>query len=283
MNFLLPIFAAFLEAGADALDKTILSVRRVDFRSYLGISFPLSFFILLIVFFIFRPPLLENALYANNLWILLVLSISISIGNNFFWYRALKYDGLGEMETFSTLSSLPIIIFASIIFADERNFYILIPALVAVSAIMWSHWDRRHFKIARFTGIYLLWSIFVTPIGEVILKTLLQTWNPISLDMIRSASIALVLAPFYYKYDTKVSLNNFGLLILTNILTTGGWLLYFFSYKYSGIVYTVLLYSLQPLLAYFAALILLKERINRKKIFAFFIVLVAIIIAQFMG
>lgn len=283
MNFLLPIFAAILEAGADTLDKTILSIRRLDFRSYLGISFPISFFILLIVFFIFRPPLLESTLYANYLWALLILSILISIGNNFFWYRALKYDGLGEMETFGVLSSLPIIIFAGVIFRDERNFYILIPALVATAAIIWSHWNRRHFKIARFTGIFLLWSIFVTPIGEAVLKTLLQTWNPVSLDMIRSGGVALALTPFYYKYDTKVSLNNFGLLVLTNILTTSGWLLYFFSYKYFGIVYTVLIYSLQPLLAYFAALFWLKESINRKKIIAFAIVLLSIIAAQIMS
>ncbi len=283
MNFLFPILAAFLEAGASTLDKVVLSVKRMDYRSYLGISFPLGFLVLLVIFLIFKPPFEAGTLYLNNLWVLLILSICISLGNNILWYRALKHDGLGEMQTINILANLPVIILASIIFSDERNLYVLIPAILATTAMIWSHWNRHHFKMAYFTGLYLAWAIFITPIGEAILKTLLQTWNPISLELLRTGAVALVLTPFYYKYDKKVSLSSIGLLVLINILTTVAWLLYFFSYQASGIVYTVLIFSLQPLLVYLASLFLLKESLNKKKIIAFAVVLSAIITAQLMS
>jgi len=69
-------------------------------------------------------------------------------------------------------------------------------------------------------------------------------------------------------------------LIITNLLTTIAWILYYFSYQISGIIYTVLIFSLQPLLVYAASLIFLKEKFHWKKFAAFMITLAAIIISQ---
>jgi drug/metabolite transporter (DMT)-like permease len=69
-------------------------------------------------------------------------------------------------------------------------------------------------------------------------------------------------------------------LLLTNILTSIAWVLYYYSYQVSGIIYTVLIFSLQPLLVYLAGLIFFKEKFNYKKFISFAIILIAIIIAQ---
>src|SRR3989344_2719277 len=158
MNFLFPTLAAILQAGSYTLDKVVLSVRRVSFKPYTGVSFPLIFLITLIIFLIFRPPL-SFALLAGNLWWLLLLSIGISVVNNLIFYRALDSDHLGEMQTLDLLQNIPIIIFSSIVFADERNFTVIIPALIASSAVIWSHWERHHFKIAKYSLSFLIWSL----------------------------------------------------------------------------------------------------------------------------
>ena len=282
MNLLFPVLAAVLQAGSFTLDKVILSIRRVSFKTYTGVSFPLIFLITLVIFLIFRPPL-SFGLLAGNLWLVFLVSISLSIITNLVFYRALDADKLGEIQTFDLLHSFPIIIFSSIIFTDERNFTVIIPALFASLAIIWSHWERHHFKIAKYTLPFLIWSLSAAPVGAVMSKILLASWNPISLELVRSGTMALVLGPLFFKYAIKIPSKAFSILLITNILTSVAWILFYFSYQRLGIVFTILIFSLQPLLVYFSSVFFLKEKLQWKKAVAFVIVLVSIATAQIIG
>lgn len=279
MNFIFPFLAAVLQAGSFTLDKVVLSVRRVNYKTYTGVSFPLIFFITLIIFLIFQPPLSLSLFSGKFLWLIL-LSIVLSVIINLIFYRALDADRLSEIQTIDLLKNIPLIIFASFIFTGERNFIVIISALVASLAIIWSHWQKDHFQIAKYTVPFLFCVIIFSPLRAIISKELLNIWNPISLELVRSGAIALILGPLFFRYYQKISIKVFSLLILTNILTSIAWILYYFSYQISGIIYTVLLFSLQPLLVYFASVFFLKEPFHRKKIVAFFIILISIIVAQ---
>lgn len=282
MNFLFPILAAILQAGSFTLDKVVLSIRRVNFKTYTGVSFPLIFLITLVIFLIFRPPLSFD-LFVGNLWWLLLISIGMTIVTNLVFYRALDDDRLGEIQTLDLLHSIPIIIFASVIFADERNFFVIIPAFVASSAVIWSHWEHHHFKIAKHTLPFVVWSLSIAPISASISKVLLASWNPISLELVRSGAVASILGPLFAKYAQRISFKAFSLLLATNILTSIAWILFYFSYQRSGIIYTILVFSLQPLLVYLASVFFLKEPLHWKKAVAFAIVLLSIGIAQVIG
>lgn len=282
MNFILPIFSAFLQAGSLTLDKVVLSLKNVTYKTYTGISFPLIFLVNLIIFIIFRPPI-TSALFAGNLWWLFLGITFITIATNLIFYRALDEDHLGEIQTIELLKTLPVIIFSSLIFADERNWYILIPAMVASLAIVWSHWEKQHIKIRKKTAIFLAWSLITAPLVVVMVKILLESWNPITFELVRSAVMACILGPLFFRRNKHVPTKAFSLLLLTNILTSIAWILYYFSYQRSGVIYTVLLFSIQPLLVYFASVVFLKERPQIKKIVAFGIVLISIIIAQIGG
>lgn len=279
MNFIFPFLGAVLQAGSFTLDKVVLSVRRVTFKTYTGFSFPLIFLITLIIFLIFQPPLSLVLFSGKFLWLIL-LSIVLSIAINLIFYRALDADRLSELQTIDLLKNIPIIILASFIFAGERNFIIILSAFVVSAAIIWSHWQKGHFQIAKYTSPFLFCAIILSPLRAVISKELLTVWNPISLELVRSGAIALILGPLFFRFYQKIPRKAFLLLIATNILTSVGWILYYFSYQISGIVYTVLLFSLQPLLVYFASVFFLKEPWQRKKIIAFFIILISIIVAQ---
>jgi drug/metabolite transporter (DMT)-like permease len=127
---------------------------------------------------------------------------------------------------------------------------------------------------------YFIWIICIAPFGGIVSKTILKTLNPISFQLITNSIIALIFIILFFKSIKRVPKKAYFPLILTNILTTIAWILYFFSYKESGIVYTVLIFSIQPLLVYFTSIILLKEKANAKKIIAFIIILIAIALAQ---
>jgi drug/metabolite transporter (DMT)-like permease len=282
MYTLFPLIAAVLQASSFTLDKTVLGIRRVSYKTYTGASFPLLFVVTLAIFFIFRPPI-PGGLFSPSTFFLLTVSVALTVVTNLLFYRALDSDKLGEIEALNLLHSISIIIFSSIIFADERNYAVVVPALVASIATLWAHWEKHHLEIARKTAPFLVWSIAAAPIGAAVSKVLLETWSPISLELIRTGVIAVIFLLIFYKDAIKISRKVFLLLIGTNILSATAWILFYTSYQRLGVVYTVLIFSLQPLLVYFFAVIFLKEKFHWKKFIAFMVVLASIAIARFIS
>ena len=282
MNFIFPILAALLQAGSFILDKVVLSIRRVSFKTYMGVSFPLIFIITLIIFLIFRPPLSMELLSGNLRWLLLI-SIGMATITNLMFYRALDDDGLGEIQTFDLLHNIPIIIFASVIFSDERNFIVIIPALVASLAVIWSHWEKGHPFVRKKTRPYLLWILIIGPLEAAAFKEILAIWDPISLQFVRELIIVPILGFMYADTLRRVSPKSFGAIFFTGAILTLGSILFFVSYAKLGVIYTTLIFTLQPLLTYLGALLLLKEKFYRKKFIAFLIVLISIAVAQAIG
>jgi uncharacterized membrane protein len=281
MNTLFPIFAAILQATGATLDKVILSIKRVSFRTYMGVAFPFYFLSVSVLYFIFRPGI-SYELFSGLLGFLLVLSIIEIITANIFYYRALDSDNLGEVEMIYLVSAVPIIIFSSIFFVDERNMVVVALALVASCALLWGHWERKHIRIHKKTLYLFLWIMIGAPLNAILTKELLQIWHPLSLELIRGGALALVFFLLFRKYAERIPVRALPLLIITNIFFAGSNVLFYMGYQQLGIVYTVLLFSLEPLLVYTASLLYLKEKAHPRKIIAFGIVLISVTIAQFL-
>ena len=279
MPIFFPIVAAVLQAGSFVLDKFILLIPKVNFREYLGVSFPLIFIINALVFLILRPPL-NATLFTGIPLLALVSSVLLSIASNLIYYRALQSDRLTEIQSISLLGGIPVVLGSGLLFADERNLGIIIPALIALSAIAWSHWKNHHFVIAADTVPLVLWALTMPLVGAALSKILLTYWHPVSLEMIRAAGLALVVGPIYAGQSSHTPRRAVPWLIATNILTSLAWILFYIGYQKLGIIYTLLLFSLQPLLAYAMAIIFLKEPLEKKRAIAFAIVLMCIGLAQ---
>ena len=278
--FLLTLLSALLQASSSIIDKVILSMRRVTFQMYAGASFPLIFLITLIVFFIFRPPFPLETLFGSG-GVLVLAIVGLTIGNNLFFYRALQTDTLSEMQALDLLRAIPLILFASFFFPDERNWYIMSLALVSAFAVLWSHWEHHHFKIAKNSLPFLIWSLTIAPLMAPFSKILLFSWHPISLQLVRTGLTGLILWPIFAKETRSVSSKTFLLLVSANLLSTLAFILIYFSYHYLGIIYTTLLFLLHPLLVYAGAFVFLKEKFHWKKVTAFIIILLSIGAAQF--
>ncbi|MDD4353245.1 MAG: EamA family transporter, partial [Candidatus Nanoarchaeia archaeon] len=270
---------SILQSASFCLDKVILSVKKATHKQYLVVSFPLITLFTFIMFLIFNPPFNLELLYGKYL-LLIILSISITIASNLIFYNALKKDFLGEIQIIELLKNFPLIIFAALIFPDERNYVNIILSLLAAGAVAWSHYEKKSFKITQATVILLLWNLIASPFRGIISKSLLEVWNPISLQLIIDGAISIVLLLLFYKKIKKLPKKAMPYLIITNILTSIAWVLYYYSYQASGIIYTVLIFSLQPILVYVASLIFFKEKFNYKKFTAFVIILISIIITQ---
>jgi len=279
MSFLYPLGAAVFQAASATLDKVALSIKGVSYKTYTGVSFPLIFLFTLIIFLIVRPAFVLES-FTSRIIILIVISAFFSVVTNLLYYKALKHDLLSEIQTFSLLSNIPLILLSAVIFLEERNPILILLSVICVIALIWSHYEHHHFKISKDTLPYFIWIILIAPFGGIILKIILQNIDPISLQLIRDGIMALIFIVLFFKNIKRVPKKAYFPLILTNILTSIAWILYFFSYQKSGIIYTVLIFSIQPLLVYITSIFLLKEKTNAKKIIAFVIILICIGAAQ---
>ncbi|MEK7520095.1 MAG: DMT family transporter [Patescibacteria group bacterium] len=280
MNPLFPVIAAVLEAASLTLDKFILSMHRMHYQAYIGAGFPLFLCALLALFFIIRPPLTDD-MFTGKLLLLLALAVCVALGTNLLYYRALKNDHLNEMQTVDLLFGIPAVLYAKLIFPDEKGVLILLLALVASAAVVWSHWEHHHFRVARRTLPYLLWIVTLAPFSAIATKELLAVWHPVALLLVTYGIATVLLTPYLFRHIRQVPGKAWPFMALTSFLTAISITLYYFSYQNFGVIYTMLIFALQPFLVYFAAFFFLKEQMHRKKIIAFFIILSAIIVAQF--
>ncbi len=279
MNSIFPFVAAVMQSASYTLDKTILSVKKVSFKTYLGVSFPLLFIADLIIFTLFGLKITPE-LFAGNLGWLMGASIILAIGSNFIFYFALEEDSLGEIETFSLLAPIPTIIFSSLVFPDERNTTIIVLALIASFAVALSHIENYRLNIKKRTLIMLGWFFLAIPFSAGISKVLLEVWNPITLELVKDGVMAAVLGGIFFKEARKVSKESFPLFLATNGISAIAWILYFTSFQKFGIIYTALLFSIQPSLTYLSSVIFLKEKLRPRRVVAFAVVLAAAVAAQ---
>jgi drug/metabolite transporter (DMT)-like permease len=279
MSIIFPLGASVLQATSLSVDKAILSVKKVSHRAYLGISFPIVALFTFIIFLIFRPEL-NLGLFSGKYFWFIIFSIILTICSNLLFYKALKSDYLSELQTIDLLRNIPLIIIASIIFADERNYFIVFLALVAVCSLVWAHWEKGHFHIAKKTMPYVLWVFCVAPFSMILAKEILKVWNPISFQLVVNGSIGILFLYKFFNNAKSVSRKVIPWFLVTNFLTTVAWILYLYSYQISGIVFTILIFSIQPLLVYIISLVFFREKFNWKKFTAFGIILLTIIISQ---
>lgn len=282
MNIFLPLIAAVVHATSLTFDKVILSVHDVDYRAYLRFGYPMYFIAMAALFLLFSPPL-PFELFQGELLALFLASAAVMLIWSITYYRALDDDGLGEVQTLDLLHYIPVVVVSAVLFSDERNMYVVVAALVAAGAVFWSHFEHHRVAIARRTLTFVAWAAIAAPLEAVLAKTLLVYWHPVAFATVRAGVIAVAIFLLFSKHAQRMPVRAMRLSFLPAALSAIAVTLYFYSFQRLGIVYTVLLFSIQPLLVYAAAVLFLKEQFHWKKAVAFVIVLCAITAAQILS
>lgn len=279
MNFIIPVLSSFLTASSRTFDKAVLNFRGISSKIYNAISFPfyaLFSFILMILFSMKFNPLIVNEEY----FFFFAISIFFLAFTNLVFYRALKKNKLTEIEMISLMGYLPLIILSGIIFTDERNYKIILFSLIAVIVLIWGHWEKHHIKLAKNTEYFLYWMILIIPINGILSKKLLEVWDPLQLLFARDLIISLIFIPLFLRHFRGMEKKAWIYTALGAFIGTFGAFLYYYSYQISGIVLTVLVFSLAPLFVYLMSYVFLKEKFDLKKFIAFIMILVCIVLSR---
>lgn len=280
-----PFFGPLSLASGTVLERLILMKKTVSVKLYQSASF-LAIVLVMLPFLPFFWKISSDFYTIKNILIFASVVV-LSLLANYFTFYSMKYERLGKLESAKITEPLFVILIAfifSFIFGQElygRNPNILVPALVAAAALIFSHVKKHHLKLSKYYIAALAGSFFFA--SELITSRLiLDYFNPITFYFLRCATIliasSIIMRPkLHNNLDSRTVLKILGVGII--------WFAYriiiYFGYTSLGVVETTLTIMLGPILIYLFAWKFLKEKLTWKQILTGVIVLAAVAYAIF--
>ena len=277
----IPILGALALAGGTILEKTILRKRKIDIRLYQTSSFLAIVLVMLpLLYFFWRVDI--GALQLKNI-VIFGLVVLFSIAANLLMFYSIKWEKVTNLEPAKILEPLFVVLLAIIFsfFAEglyDRKIEVIIPALIAAFALIFSHIRKHHLEFNKYFIAAILGSFFFA-LELVTSRLILDFYSPISFYFLRCSFIFLfsfVLFKPKFKYlDKKIKLE----VLVVGIL----WVIYriiiYYGYVKLGVIFTTLLIMLSPIFIYILAWKFLKERPDWRNIVGAIIILGSVLYA----
>ncbi len=275
----LPILGAVALASGTILQKRILKNKKIDIKKYIVFEF-LSIAVVMGIFIAFFWKISPEAFETKNI-ILFLSIIIISVVANLFMVYSMKWEKVSNLEPAKILEPLFVVILAIIFsfFAEglyERNLKIIIPALIATLALVFSHIRKHHLKFNKFFISAILGSFFFA-LELVLSRLILNYYSPFTFYFLRCTFIAIItliaFRPKIKKIENKTKLR---FLIIGAIWAIMRVIMYY-GYVKLGIISTTIIFLLGPVLIYAFARIFLKEKLHIKNLISAGIILACVV------
>ncbi len=281
MVYYLPVLGAIALAGGTILERIVLRMKKVGVELYQTASF-LAIVTSMLPLLYFFWKLDSGTMEPKNIVIFFLVVFFSTIANLLVFY-SLKWEKVGNLEPARVLEPLFVILLAIIFsfFAEnlyERNLKVIIPALIASLALIFTHIRKHHLQFSPYFIAAIIGSFFFA-LELVISRLILDFYSPVTFYFLRSSSILLlsllIFRPDFKKIDTKVRWQIF----LTGLL----WVIYrivvYYGYLNVGVIFTTLILMLGSIFIYAMAYFILKEKISWQNFAASIVVISSVIYA----
>tara|TARA_Y100000310_G_C20501744_1_gene724347 strand:- start:2 stop:847 length:846 start_codon:yes stop_codon:yes gene_type:complete len=269
----IPFTGAISEATGTIIEKIVLRKRKIGYKTFVVYMF-LAIVLVSIPFLYFFWKLDSQAFEMRNILIFSFI-ILVSIMANLLMAYSLKREDVSELEPLRLLQPLFVILLAFIIYSSERKISILIAALIASGALMFSHIEKHHFKFNKYLIAALFASLFFA-IELVATKSILPFYSGFTFYFLRCSFVFLITLAIFRPSHKNID-NTSKILIL---ITGGIWVFYrvllYYGYIAYGVVFTTLLFILAPVFIYAFARIFLKEKLTWRNIVATIVILLCV-------
>ncbi len=274
-----PFLAVLAYSGQTIIDKIALSKRKVPLNYFVPFLFLYLFF-----FSALASPFLGTVnwsllLSPQFLFLFLVLII-LAITWNIFYYQSLQKEQLYEFETIIMFVPLVTVVLSWIFFPETWDIRIGAAALVAALALVWSHWEKHHFKISHYS-LNLLVAVVLMATEEIVAAELLRdgVFSPVALYTLRT----LILFGFFFAYYrpnmSKANRSSLNLISLSGLLGAIFMVLKYYGYQKLGIPFTALVTVAAPMATFMGSAWIIHERQRARVLIAGAVVAGAIIYA----
>lgn len=282
MLYYLPILGAIGLATGTLLEKIILRKKKIEVKVYHVAHF-LALVLIMIPFIWFFWKFDSAALQIGNI-LIFGLVILFSIIANLFVFYSLKWEKISNIEPARILEPLFIILLAIVFsfFTEglyETNTKIIIAALVAGAALIFSHIRRHHLEFNKYFIAAVLGSFFFA-LELVLSKLILAFYSPMSFYFLRCSTIFLLSLIIFKPKFKKLDIKARWIILATGFV----WMIYrvivYYGYLNIGVIFTTLIIMLGPIFIYIFAKIFLKEKLGWRNIVASIIIIGAVLYAS---
>jgi len=278
--FYIPFLGALALASGTILEKLTLKKKSMNIKLYQTAVF-LAIVLAMLPFIYFFWKMDMQALQPINLLIFGIV-ILFSIIANLFVFYSLKWEKVTNIEPARVLEPLFVILLA-VLFSYflggglyDRNLGVIIPALIAGLALIFSHIKKHHLNFNKYFVAAIFGSLFFA-LELVISRIILGFYSPITFYFLRSSAIFLISLLIFKPKIHKIKLREGSKILITGII----WFVYriviYYGYLNYGVIFTTLMIMLGPVLVYVFAYTFLKERLHWKNIVAAAIILGAVL------
>lgn len=282
----IPILGALLEATGMIIEKKTLKKKNIDYQNYSIYSF-FAIVIVMIPFLFFFWRLSPEAFQLTNLLIFFAISIFALIANLLIFY-SLKRETLSEFEPIVLMQPLFTILLAFIlsffisVYSNENNPLILVLALIASIALIFSHVKKHHLVYNKYLIAALLGGFFFA-VELVLSKMILPYYSSWTFYFLRCLVILIIAFLIFKPSFKKIDKQSHYFTWIVSLI----WIVYrailYWGYSTLGIIYTTMVLSLlSPVLIFVFARIFLKEKVTLKHIISSVIIVICVIIAVFL-
>lgn len=277
----IPILGALALAGSTILEKVVLKKRKIDIKLFQTATF-LGVVLLILPVIYFFWKLTPEAFSLKNILIFMSV-IVVSVIANLLLFFALKWEKVSVIEPAIIMEPLFTILLA-VIFSFftfelfERNFNLIIPALIASLALIFSHVKKHHLQMNKYVLAGIAGSFFFA-LEMILSRLILDFYSPVSFYFLRAVFVFLIslilFKPQFSRLNSKVKLEI--------LLISALWIIYrvmvYYGYLNLGVVFTTLLIMLGPVFVYAFARIFLKEKLEIRNILAAIVIIACVIYA----
>ncbi|MEK7548590.1 MAG: DMT family transporter [Patescibacteria group bacterium] len=271
---LAPLISALASAGGLLVDKIILSREQLALKVFLPLLFVALFLITLVLAPFFGAVDYDIARLPNNLFLLLLMVV-IAIAWNIFFYQSIQKEKVHQHELIMMTQPLVTVMLAAVFFPEELNWLVFALALVASVALIIAKTERAHLKIDR-AAYNLFLAVILISVESVIIRELLYTYSPVALYAVRTGFIALFFWAYYHPKWRRVSTVHYRLVALSALIGVVQMVSRFYAFQEIGIIYTVLVTVMAPVIIFLASWEILHERIRPRVVAGSLVILVCV-------
>ncbi len=256
-------------------DKILLSRRKIPLLRFI----PMLFLYLSLLTAIMLPKYGSvdfNQFFSAKYIAVFVLMITTAVIWNIMYYRGLQQEDIHEFELIMLLSPMVTIIFAEMFLPSERNWQTFIAGIIASAALVSTRFRHHHVKISKVAWMTMLAMVLMS-FESILIKTLLGVMSPVSLYFTRTAIVAVVFIILYRPKMLEMSKSSYGMIIFSALLGVIQMVLKFYGFSYMGVIETTMILVLGPFLVYFLSPIWFKEKVYKRDIFAFVVLVLCIL------
>lgn len=262
--YYLPFIGAVANSFGIIWQRVILVKKKVDIKTFQVLAFfAVSLLFLPFIYFFFHIS--PEALTTKNI-ILFLFVILFSIIGNLMLFYSIKGERISSLEPALALEPLFTVILAviaSFFFIElfERKIHIIIPAFIAGIALVLSHIKRHHLNFDKYFTAAIIASLFFS-MELIFSRFILNYYTPLTFYFLRCLGIfiisLIIFRPKFSSVSKKIKLEILGIAFLWIVFRV----VVYYGYIHLGVVFTTLIVMLSPILVYFLAWTILKEKIR---------------------